>query len=175
MKDSISGLRNSGSKRINLSQVRVFRKNYRDQREFVAQHNSNIGTRRAQLRNISLGGFRLIELSYDYPLIRLICHAYKNAWGLATQVNRDQRESVAKAQLKHRRPLSTAQKYCLGDLYSKRQEFFMTLIIGLKARLGSQVYPPKTPGYPAFLSKPLRPGNPGMTRRTFDKSILCRP
>ena len=23
------------------------------------------------------------------------------------------------------------------------------------------MYSPKTPGYPAFLSKPLRPGNPG--------------
>ena len=56
----------------NPAQVRVFRKNYRDKREFVAQHNSNIGTRRAQLRNISLGGFRLIDLSYDYTLIRLI-------------------------------------------------------------------------------------------------------
>ena len=44
----------------------------RGQREFVAQHNSNIGTRQAQLGNISLGGFPLIELSYDYPLIRLI-------------------------------------------------------------------------------------------------------
>ena len=31
----------------------------------------------------------------------------------------------------------------------------MTLVIGLKARLGSQVYSPKTPGYPAFLSQPL--------------------
>ena len=85
LKLSISGSK-FRLKRIHLSQVRVLRKNYRDQREFVAQHNSNIGTRRAQLRNISLGGFRLIELSYDYPLIRLILHVYKNTWGLTTQV-----------------------------------------------------------------------------------------
>ena len=51
----------------------------------------------------------------------------------------------------------------------------MTLVIGLKARLGSQVYSPKNLGYPAFLSLPLRQGNPGKTRRTFDKSILYRP
>ena len=89
---------------------------YRDQREFVAQHNSNIGTQRAHLKNIT--------------------------WGLVC---------------------------------SKEQRVFITLVIGLKARLGSQVYSPKTPGYPAFLSLPLRPGNPGMTRRTFDKSILYRP
>ena len=51
----------------------------------------------------------------------------------------------------------------------------MTLVIGLKARLGSQVYSPKTPGYPAFLSKSLCPGNPGMTRRTFDSQSYKDP
>ena len=121
------------------------------------------------MRFWSHGGFCFIQQSYDYPLIRLIGH--KKNLGAFTQVNRDQRESVAKAQLKHRRSLSTTQKYCLGAPCSKEQRVFITLVIGLKARLGSQVYSPKTPGYPAFSSKPLHPGNPGMTRRTFDKSI----
>ena len=80
------------------------------------------------------------------------------------------KESIATAQLKHRHPPSTTQMLLGGSLLLKEQRA-CTLAIGYQARLGSQVYSPKTPGYPAFLSKPLRPGKPGMTRRTFDKSI----
>ena len=42
-------------------------------------------------------------------------------------------------------------------------------------RLGRQVYSPKNPGYPAFVSLPLRPGNPGMTRRTLDSQSYKDP
>ena len=42
-------------------------------------------------------------------------------------------------------------------------------------RLGRQVYSPKNLGYPAFLSLPLRPGNPGMTRRTLDSQSYKDP
>jgi len=37
------------------------------------------------------------------------------------------------------------------------------------------VYSPKNPGYPAFLSLPLRPGNPGMTRRTLTSQSYKDP
>ena len=50
-----------------------------------------------------------------------------------------------------------------------------TLAIGYQARLGSQVYSPKNPGYPDFLSLPLRPGNPGMTRCTLDSQPYKDP
>ena len=33
----------------------------------------------------------------------------------------------------------------------------------------------KTPGYPAFVFLPLRPGNPGMTHRTFDSQSYKDP
>ena len=42
-------------------------------------------------------------------------------------------------------------------------------------RLGRQVYSPKNPGYPAFVSLPLRRGNPGMTRRTLDNQSCKDP
>ena len=37
------------------------------------------------------------------------------------------------------------------------------------------MYSPKTLDYPAFLSESLRPGNPGMTRRTFDSQSYKDP
>ena len=37
------------------------------------------------------------------------------------------------------------------------------------------MYSPKNPGYPAFLSLPLRPGNPGMTRRTLTSQSYTEP
>ena len=80
------------------------------------------------------------------------------------------KESVATAQLKHRHPPSTAQMLLMGSLLLKEQRVY-TFAIDYQARLGSQVYSPKTSGYPASLSKPLRPGKPGMTHQTFDKSI----
>ena len=80
------------------------------------------------------------------------------------------KESVAPAQLKYRHPPSTTQILLGGSLLLKEQRVY-TLVIGYQARLGSQVYSPKTPGYPASLSKSLHPGKPGMTHRTFDKSI----
>ena len=42
-------------------------------------------------------------------------------------------------------------------LFVQWTRVFRTLVIGLEVRLGSQVYSPKNPGYPAFLSLPLRP------------------
>ena len=47
----------------------------------------------------------------------------------------------------------------------------LTLVIGLDARCIHQ----KNPGYPAFVSLPLRPGNPGITRRTLDSQSYKDP
>ena len=40
------------------------------------------------------------------------------------------------------------QKWCVLSII--REQRACTLVIGYQARLGSQVYSPKTPGYPAF-------------------------
>ena len=76
-----------------------------------------------------LGGFLLIEHSYDYPA-----------------------DPACTPQMKH----------YLGALVNG-QSFDDPC-----NRLGLLVYSQKNPGYPAFLSLPLRPGNPGMTRCTLD-------
>ena len=74
----------------------------------LARHNHQI-----------LGGFLLIEHSYDYPI-----------------------DSAC----------TLGMKYYLGALCSTDKSFYDPC-----NRLGSQVYSPKNPGYPAFLSLPLRP------------------
>ena len=61
---------------------------------------------------------------------------------------RGQRECCTST-TKTQAPAEHSSKYCLGALcFSKNKE--PTLVIGYQARLGSQVYSPKTPGYPAF-------------------------
>ena len=77
----------------------------------------------------TLGGFLLIEHSYDYPTDPTYTPGMNITWGLLVN----------------------------------EQSF-----VDPCNRLGRQVYSPKNPGYPAFVCLPLRPGNPGMTRRTLD-------
>ena len=49
------------------------------------------------------------------------------------------------------------------------------IFVDLCNRLGRQVYSSKNLGYPAFVCLPLRPGNPGMTRRTLDSQSYKDP
>ena len=98
----------------------------RGQREFVAHHNSNIGTRRAQLRNISHGGFCL------QSGILSINPAITPQQSLGASHPRGQRESCCYAQLKHRHPLSTAHKVTWGLFVSNTKEFERTLVTGYR-------------------------------------------
>jgi hypothetical protein len=84
---SISGLRISGSKRINLSQVRDLRQINGYQRELVAMmHGSKHGYPALRLILLwSLGGFLLIGHSYQYPLDRRNAKIYMVTWGLPVQ------------------------------------------------------------------------------------------
>ena len=78
----------------------------------------------SKLMSIQLhGGFFFIQQSYNYPLIRPIGHI--KTWG--------QRESVAKARLKHRYPLSTAQNVTWG-LFCSRERRVHNLVIGYKSQ-----------------------------------------
>ena len=54
------------------------------------------------------------------------------------------KESVAKQQLKHRHLLSIAQNVTWG-FFAVETNKESTLVMGYQARLGSQVYAPKTP------------------------------
>ena len=77
-------------------------------------HGSNMGILPYGLILLWLhGGFCFIQQSYNYPLIRPIGHI--KTW--------DQRESVAKARLKHRYPLSIAQNITEGLFFLKNEEF----------------------------------------------------
>jgi hypothetical protein len=46
----------------------------------------------------------------------------------------------------------------------------LTILIGLYARCKHQI-----PGYPAYMSLSLRPGNPGITRRTLNSQSCKDP